>query len=511
MATISFLDDDDLVWASGGAIEEPSDDKKRTGWTGSTSDYAYSVWVNYFWNYATTRMNTIAEKVNTLLQQGIATYNSIYSYPVGATCEYNGNLFIAKTATANVTPPSDDSSNDSWDLIIRNNYFTEQMALKANLASPALTGTPTTPTPTGSNTSQIANVEYVTQQLDLRITGASEIDLSSLSTSYAYPILLAKDGLTTNCVISRDAGYGVSTQGFMRLSIEGIGEGLSKIYPAFINVIHLVDSVSASSVTTFVKKIVCEEQNCIIAVWLRGGVKYKIHQYNVETKPQIVTSTTTLDNNWVVSLETFDSNLPQGAWEATNQGSWQIDSTSVSDTGSIATLGTIVYAAGTEAPTGSLICNGQTVSRTTYASLFNYLGTRYGAGDGITTFALPDLRGVVIRGIDLGRGYDCGEYTTAPSSYGSSSRSSTDGVGSYQSDAIKNITGMVSGGFENSGYMSASGCFSVSGSSYYGLNSGDRDNVALYFYASNSVDTTDNSTGENIVKNVALLPCIYYL
>jgi microcystin-dependent protein len=44
------------------------------------------------------------------------------------------------------------------------------------------------------------------------------------------------------------------------------------------------------------------------------------------------------------------------------------------------------------APTGFLVCNGQAVSRATYAALFVVLGTVFGAGDGSTTFTLPDYR-----------------------------------------------------------------------------------------------------------------------
>ncbi len=53
--------------------------------------------------------------------------------------------------------------------------------------------------------------------------------------------------------------------------------------------------------------------------------------------------------------------------------------------------GTLVMFAGTSAPTGYLIANGQAVSRTTYADLFAVIGTTYGAGDGASTFNLPDL------------------------------------------------------------------------------------------------------------------------
>ena len=44
------------------------------------------------------------------------------------------------------------------------------------------------------------------------------------------------------------------------------------------------------------------------------------------------------------------------------------------------------------APSGFLLCNGQTVSRTTYAALFAILGVVFGSGDGSTTFTLPDYR-----------------------------------------------------------------------------------------------------------------------
>ena len=62
--------------------------------------------------------------------------------------------------------------------------------------------------------------------------------------------------------------------------------------------------------------------------------------------------------------------------------------------------GVVVPFAGTSAPTGWLLSFGQTVSRTTYAALFAVIGTTYGAGDGSTTFGLPDLRGRVIAGQD---------------------------------------------------------------------------------------------------------------
>jgi len=63
-------------------------------------------------------------------------------------------------------------------------------------------------------------------------------------------------------------------------------------------------------------------------------------------------------------------------------------------------VGMVVDYAGATAPTNWLFLYGQAVSRTTYAALFAILGTTYGAGDGSTTFNLPDARGRVIAGKD---------------------------------------------------------------------------------------------------------------
>lgn len=70
--------------------------------------------------------------------------------------------------------------------------------------------------------------------------------------------------------------------------------------------------------------------------------------------------------------------------------------------------GAVSYFAMSTAPSGWLKANGAAVSRTTYATLFAAIGTMYGAGDGATTFNLPDLRGEFLRGFDDGRGADSG-------------------------------------------------------------------------------------------------------
>lgn len=85
--------------------------------------------------------------------------------------------------------------------------------------------------------------------------------------------------------------------------------------------------------------------------------------------------------------------------------------------------GTVVALAGEAVPYGWLECHGAAVSRQTYATLFAVIGTHYGAGDGRTTFNLPDLRGEFIRGWDAGRGRDAGRV-----------------LGSWQADEFRSHT-----------------------------------------------------------------------
>lgn len=74
----------------------------------------------------------------------------------------------------------------------------------------------------------------------------------------------------------------------------------------------------------------------------------------------------------------------------------------------VGTVGEIAAFARSSAPAGWVKCNGAALSRITYANLFSIIGTSFGAGDGSTTFNVPDLRGEFIRGWDDGRGADSG-------------------------------------------------------------------------------------------------------
>lgn len=94
--------------------------------------------------------------------------------------------------------------------------------------------------------------------------------------------------------------------------------------------------------------------------------------------------------------------------ESASTSRTNLDVFSKEETRQMAPTGLVATFARSTAPTGWLKANGAAVSRTAYADLYAAIGTRFGSGDGINTFNLPDLRGEFIRGWDDGRGVDSG-------------------------------------------------------------------------------------------------------
>ncbi len=141
-------------------------------------------------------------------------------------------------------------------------------------------------------------------------------------------------------------------------------------------------------------------------------------------------------------------------------------------TGESVPVGTVIYHSANTPPTNFIKANGDAVSRTTYADLFTVIGTTYGAGDGSTTFNVPDLRGEFMRGWDDSRGID-------------TSRS----FGSAQADELKAHTHTFS--------------------THYNTGAGG---VPLQGTSSPTGTVTTSSTGgtETRPRNIALLACIKY-
>jgi len=100
----------------------------------------------------------------------------------------------------------------------------------------------------------------------------------------------------------------------------------------------------------------------------------------------------------MVNTYTTNYNLAKPAngdvdWHIPINGNWDdIDTTMKDNANRICPTGSITMYGAATAPSGWLLCDGSTVSRTTYADLFAIIGTAFGVGDGSTTFGLPDLR-----------------------------------------------------------------------------------------------------------------------
>ena len=160
--------------------------------------------------------------------------------------------------------------------------------------------------------------------------------------------------------------------------------------------------------------------------------------------------------------------------------------------------GTIITFASATAPTGYLKANGALVSRTVYSALFAAIGTTFGAGDGSTTFALPDLRGEFIRGWDNERGVDTNRV-----------------FGSNQGDAYLNHshTASTANDGAHSHDVFQSGGVAPSAISFASTRIGTPSNVSPVSGGhTHTVTVAASTTGatETRPKNIALLYCIKY-
>ncbi len=162
----------------------------------------------------------------------------------------------------------------------------------------------------------------------------------------------------------------------------------------------------------------------------------------------------------------------------------------------IVPAGTVLFVAQATAPSGFIKANGALLSRTTYATLFAAIGTTFGAGNGSTTFQIPDLRGEFIRGFDDGRGVDNGR------AFG------TNQIGSLLGGDYDGLSAQTAG---STGPTNPN-----TGRSWTGLdvlNPADYPNTYLATGIGGTVlypSTSPEFFGVARPRNVALLPCIKY-
>lgn len=104
------------------------------------------------------------------------------------------------------------------------------------------------------------------------------------------------------------------------------------------------------------------------------------------------------------------------------------------------------------APTGWLLCQGQAVSRTTYAALFALIGTTFGAGNGSSTFNLPDLRGRV----SVGLSSTDTEFNELGKQFGTKTHTLTVAEMPSHDHGVRRVNGFTGGGTWNANDQGAS-------------------------------------------------------
>jgi len=177
--------------------------------------------------------------------------------------------------------------------------------------------------------------------------------------------------------------------------------------------------------------------------------------------------------------------------------------------------GAVLPFAGETAPSGWLVCDGSAVSRSTYAELYAYIGTLYGAGNGSTTFNLPNLQNQFIRGSSNTRPVG----NTESDQLGSHSHTgSTNTTGNHTHTGSTSSAGEHSHTFRRSDYSNDnSGPLSLNGDGsiedYTTSTAGAHTHGMSLNNAGNHSHTLNiNSTGgsETRPQNIALLYCIKY-
>lgn len=166
--------------------------------------------------------------------------------------------------------------------------------------------------------------------------------------------------------------------------------------------------------------------------------------------------------------------------------------------------GAVMPFAMNSAPSGWLKCNGQAISRTgIYTALFANVGTTYGVGDGSTTFNLPDLRGVFVRGwADDGATYDAARAFNATVQ--------TDGNKSHSHiSPVHNHTKTDPGHLHANG-ATVDGSGTVPGASFVRNGGNTGTSTTGITLADTAVTINADGIAETRPVNVALLYCIKY-
>ena len=399
----------------------------------------------------------------------------------------------------------------------------------APLASPSLTGTPTVPTAAdGTNTTQIASTAFVQSAvggyLSKSVIGGT-VTLSDLEAS--NPVIGFSGTLTSNLVVvvpttvKRLWAIYNATSGAFTLTVKtATGSGVTvaqgkrnlvytdgtNVYDGFNDFENIAltgvptaptaatgTNTTQVATTAFVNAEIAADRpfEATLANIKMDGAQ-SVGSLNTVARGDHVHPT---DTSRAPLASPALTGIPTAPTASTGTRSTQLATTAFvgAESQIAAPTGSVYTFAGSTVPTGWLKCNGALLSRTTYAALFAVIGTTYGAGDGSTTFALPDLRGEFVRGADDGRGVDAGRV-----------------FGSAQSDAVQAWTAtmtLVRGQVNNA--ESISGAISIGATSGSSAGPGAAWSASVMTIGP-GVNSTARTAAESRPRNVAMHYIIKY-
>jgi microcystin-dependent protein len=186
-----------------------------------------------------------------------------------------------------------------------------------------------------------------------------------------------------------------------------------------------------------------------------------------------------------ISIEA-DPTLAQGYIKVNGTTAATLDATGITTGGVPA--GAVMAFAMNSAPSGWLAADGAAVSRSEYARLFTAVGTAHGVGNGSTTFNLPDLRGIFVRG--------SGSQTISGITYNKT-------FAAKEGDAFQNFTGTITTTID---LLSGTGAFAAgsAGSSFRPTGANTTRGVTF------DPSTVARTSTETRPANIALLYCIKF-
>lgn len=427
------------------------------------------------------------------------------------------------------------------------NAFVDDLTADANAARPITAGGTGATTASGARSAigaQAASAALAS--IAALTTSADKLPYTTAADTYAVTTLTA---FGRSLIDDADATAARSTLGVViGTNVQAYDAGLASIAGLTTAADRMIyttaaDTYAVATLTAFGRSLLDDADATAARTTLGLTIGTNVQAYDaglnsiagLTTAADRMIYTTAADTYAVTTLTSFARTLLDDA--SNSAARTTLDVYSKAEVDSLASMalppGAIIHTARNATPAGFLRCNGAAVSRTTYSDLFGAIGTTYGAGDGSTTFNVPDLRGEFIRGwadggtVDSGRVFGSKQaedieshlHTVNPPSTATSSDThshtysgSTNTTGAHVHSVPYQDRGFSGGTINNAESGGSTGTFNTGSSgdhahTYSGTTSSDTHSHTVDIAQFNSGSTGGTETRP---RNVALLACIKF-